>query len=92
MREWLNRAVSKTVEPLRVPWVRIPPSPPRIKDLALPEHVVNVGIYQMADSVWLLSPFRALHVLESALPRVFPPFVAFAYYMRMGIQRTVGLA
>jgi len=24
----LNRAVSKTVEPLRVPWVRIPPSPP----------------------------------------------------------------
>ncbi len=28
MREWLNRAVSKTVEPLRVPWVRIPPSPP----------------------------------------------------------------
>ena len=28
MRERLNRAVSKTVEPLRVPWVRIPPSPP----------------------------------------------------------------
>src|SRR6516164_8243055 len=28
VREWLNRAVSKTVEPLRVPWVRIPPSPP----------------------------------------------------------------
>ena len=27
VREWLNRAVSKTVEPLRVPWVRIPPSP-----------------------------------------------------------------
>jgi len=25
VREWLNRAVSKTVEPLRVPWVRIPP-------------------------------------------------------------------
>ena len=34
VREWLNRAVSKTVEPLRVPWVRIPPSPPfRINDL-----------------------------------------------------------
>ena len=34
MRERLNRAVSKTVEPLRVPWVRIPPSPPfRINDL-----------------------------------------------------------
>src|SRR5438874_12918689 len=29
VREWLNRAVSKTVEPLRVPWVRIPPSPPK---------------------------------------------------------------
>ena len=29
MRERLNRAVSKTVEPLRVPWVRIPPSPPK---------------------------------------------------------------
>src|SRR5262249_37825488 len=28
VREWLNRAVSKTVVPLRVPWVRIPPSPP----------------------------------------------------------------
>jgi hypothetical protein len=28
VRERLNRAVSKTVEPLRVPWVRIPPSPP----------------------------------------------------------------
>ena len=28
MREWLNRAVSKTVVPVRVPWVRIPPSPP----------------------------------------------------------------
>lgn len=28
VREWLNRAVSKTVEPERVPWVRIPPSPP----------------------------------------------------------------
>lgn len=28
MREWLNRAVSKTVEPSRAPWVRIPPSPP----------------------------------------------------------------
>src|SRR5690606_38370208 len=30
VREWLNRAVSKTVVPLRVPWVRIPPSPPLI--------------------------------------------------------------
>jgi hypothetical protein len=30
VREWLNRAVSKTVEPLRVPWVRIPPSPPEL--------------------------------------------------------------
>src|SRR5271154_4990672 len=29
VRERLNRAVSKTVEPSRVPWVRIPPSPPR---------------------------------------------------------------
>ena len=28
VREWLNRAVSKIVVPLRVPWVRIPPSPP----------------------------------------------------------------
>jgi hypothetical protein len=28
VRERLNRAVSKTVEPSRVPWVRIPPSPP----------------------------------------------------------------
>jgi hypothetical protein len=32
VREWLNRAVSKTVVPLRVPWVRIPPSPPVKKD------------------------------------------------------------
>lgn len=31
VRERLNRAVSKTVEPLRVPWVRIPPSPPDIR-------------------------------------------------------------
>ncbi len=30
VREWLNRAVSKTVEPSRAPWVRIPPSPPHI--------------------------------------------------------------
>ena len=28
VREWLNRAVSKTVVLARVPWVRIPPSPP----------------------------------------------------------------
>ena len=28
--EWLNGAVSKTVERLRVPGVRIPPSPPFI--------------------------------------------------------------
>ena len=28
VREWLNRAVSKTVVPYKVPWVRIPPSPP----------------------------------------------------------------
>ena len=28
MREWLNRAVSKTVIPVRVSRVRIPPSPP----------------------------------------------------------------
>ncbi len=27
MREWLNRAVSKTVEVVRLPGVRIPPSP-----------------------------------------------------------------
>src|SRR5262247_192436 len=33
VREWLNRAVSKTVVPLRVPWVRIPPSPSDKKDL-----------------------------------------------------------
>src|SRR5689334_5919983 len=32
VREWLNRAVSKTVEPLRVPWVRIPPSPPEFRN------------------------------------------------------------
>src|SRR5262250_619046 len=32
VREWLNRAVSKTVVPLRVPWVRIPPSPPEKDD------------------------------------------------------------
>ena len=32
VREWLNRAVSKTAVPLRVPWVRIPPSPPNIAD------------------------------------------------------------
>lgn len=34
VREWLNRAVSKTVEPSRVPWVRIPPSPPENKGLS----------------------------------------------------------
>jgi hypothetical protein len=28
VREWLNRAVSKTVEGVTLPWVRIPPSPP----------------------------------------------------------------
>jgi hypothetical protein len=27
VREWLNRAVSKTVVPVMEPWVRIPPSP-----------------------------------------------------------------
>ena len=31
VREWLNRAVSKTAVPYRVPWVRIPPSPPEAK-------------------------------------------------------------
>ena len=36
MREWLNRAVSKTVEPSRVPWVRIPPSPP--------EHLITFAV------------------------------------------------
>jgi hypothetical protein len=28
VREWLNRAVSKTVDGVTRPWVRIPPSPP----------------------------------------------------------------
>ena len=27
--EWSNRPVSKTGVPSRVPWVRIPPSPPK---------------------------------------------------------------
>ena len=31
VRERLNRAVSKTVVPARVPWVRIPPSPPHFR-------------------------------------------------------------
>jgi hypothetical protein len=30
--EWPNGAVSKTVVPLWAPWVRIPPSPPAMKD------------------------------------------------------------
>ena len=34
MREWLNRAVSKTVVPARVPWVRIPPSPPAVSPMS----------------------------------------------------------
>jgi hypothetical protein len=29
VREWLNRAVSKTVDGVTRPWVRIPPSPPQ---------------------------------------------------------------
>ena len=33
MREWLNRAVSKTVEGVTPPWVRIPPSPPAFIEL-----------------------------------------------------------
>ncbi len=28
--EWLKAAVLKTVESSRAPWVRIPPSPPRV--------------------------------------------------------------
>jgi hypothetical protein len=46
VRERLNRAVSKTVEPLRVPWVRIPPSPPEIKPalFGLTEHNAITGV------------------------------------------------
>ncbi len=30
VQEWLNWLLSKSSEPARVPWVRIPPSPPLI--------------------------------------------------------------
>ena len=42
VREWLNRAVSKTVEPLRVPWVRIPPSPPENSIFLLANKLLEV--------------------------------------------------
>ncbi len=35
VREWLNRAVSKTVVPFGVPWVRIPPPPLDLRFLKL---------------------------------------------------------
>ena len=45
MREWLNRAVSKTVEALRPPWVRIPPSPPQyISPLFQQLVILGVGL------------------------------------------------
>jgi hypothetical protein len=39
--EWSNAAVSKTVEPLRVPGVRISPSPPCFLIIGLPDLVPN---------------------------------------------------
>ena len=41
MAEWSNAAVSKTVEPLRVPWVQIPPSPPKYFLSPLPAQNAN---------------------------------------------------
>jgi hypothetical protein len=55
VRERLNRAVSKTVEPLRVPWVRIPPSPPvRINQL---RGLLSLGV-QRPDFCDLYSTYR----------------------------------
>ena len=57
MREWLNRAVSKTVEVLRPPWVRIPPSPPSLRSTTkLPAPDLPLSVCKL---LWQLQ-FRSL--------------------------------
>src|SRR5262249_52072204 len=59
VREWLNRAVSKTVVPARVPWVRIPPSPPLSRESQVwsrePERVFGSRWCQAIRYVGLLT-------------------------------------
>ena len=45
MREWLNRAVSKTVRPARVSRVRIPPSPPSLM-ARIPRQSAGILLYR----------------------------------------------
>ena len=56
MREWLNRAVSKTVEASRLPWVRIPPSPPvnPMKWVSVESSVFEAAAYLPSDRLLYL--------------------------------------
>ncbi len=55
VREWLNRAVSKTVEPSRAPWVRIPPSPPRPPQGMLSTEAAGLGLFSAPAMPTVLS-------------------------------------
>ena len=69
VRERLNRAVSKTVEPLRVPWVRIPPSPPFIDTREIRLRPAGfVGQDGILRAGWQPAPSGHLQVSAGGLP------------------------
>ena len=80
MREWLNRAVSKTVEPLRVPWVRIPPSPPELKTIA--------GLYANSCELQIEVPEKAM--LVHAINSDDPPGIEAYWHRRFEARRRNG--
>ena len=78
MREWLNRAVSKTVEPLRVPWVRIPPSPPAFLQILTANLRIWLIRYSARTRTWLYTYAKCVHnraicrklrILDALLPK-----------------------
>jgi hypothetical protein len=77
VREWLNRAVSKTVEPLRVPWVRIPPSPPRsLSCFQYGSHRAYLPVHDFVLEQGRCSPFIAGIGRIAHTPRAAPASVA----------------
>src|SRR5580698_10275090 len=65
VRERLNRAVSKTVEPSRVPWVRIPPSPPAIHKSS--PYIKIIPMVRFLTFLFVTGPL----LLASGLPELF---------------------
>ena len=65
MREWLNRTVSKTVEPFAVPWVRIPPFPlTRYLFLRVQDHIGLISWSLIDKGLYILYGFVLIVIMN----------------------------